>query len=333
MLEITQEELDGSDMEYQKKWFIILLALALISMPCLVMGASTESFANALYAGQNKMYTVQVPCTATILLNGDPDSQLSLYAKKASSTWVPSSIHVTRYADVSSLKPSSSQTMHLESGEWFIVVENQRAFAEYSLLVDKECPITTTCYGGPCFNPADCVPAMVYRDNVQNGFLNAGESKTFAYRLSGNRSYVEWILSGPCDNNAPLMQSKADVDLFVTKNCGPDFDVYVYEGCNPKYKPCVAVAADIGLGSNAYVGLSQPDEQKLYYVKIYGKRGSGNYHLTARSYTGQDMIIAGIKPSEYDGFIASATDVTSPDDLNVTIPVPPTAYTIRAAEL
>jgi hypothetical protein len=50
------------------------------------------------------------------------------------------------------------------------------------------------------------------------------------------------------------MQSKADVDLFVTKNCGPDFDVYVYEGCNPKYKPCVAVAADIGLGSNAYVG-------------------------------------------------------------------------------
>ena len=29
-----------------------------------------------------------------------------------------------------------------------------------------------------------------------------------------------------------------------------------------------------------------------------------------------------IRPSEYDGYIASATDVTAPDDLNVTIPVP-----------
>ena len=81
------------------------------------------------------------------------------------------------------------------------------------------------------------------------------------------------------------------------------------------------------------VGKSHPDEQKLYYVKIYGKRGSGYYHVTARSYTGQDMVIAGIKTSEYDGFIASATDVTAPDDLNITIPVPPTAYTIKAAEI
>ena len=80
-------------------------------------------------------------------------------------------------------------------------------------------------------------------------------------------------------------------------------------------------------------GISHPDEQKLYYVKIYGKRGSGNYRLTARSYTGKDMMIAGIKPSEYAGYIASVTDVKAPDDLNVTIPVPPTAYTIKAAEL
>jgi hypothetical protein len=80
------------------------------------------------------------------------------------------------------------------------------------------------------------------------GFLNTGESKTFAYRLMGNRSYVEWILSGPVYESAPLMQSKSDVEMFTTRNCGPDFDIYVYEACNPKYKPCLALAADVGLG-------------------------------------------------------------------------------------
>jgi len=333
MLKITQEELDGSSMKYQKNWYILLFVFALISLPCLVSGASSESFSNALYAGQNKMYTINVPCTATLTLSGDQGSEFSMYAKKASSTWVPSAIHVTRNADVSTLSPASSQKIHLESGEWFVVVESMKGFAEYTLAIDKECPITTSCYGGPCYNMADCAPAMVYRDNLQTGFLNAGESKTFAYRLTGNRSFVEWVLSGPCDDSAPLMQSRSDVDMFTTRNCGPDLDLYVYEACNPKYKPCVAITADTRLGSNAYVGISHPDEQKLYYVKIYGKRGSGNYHLTARSYTGQDMVIAGIKPSEYDGFIASATDVTAPDDLNITIPVPPTAYTIKAAEI
>jgi len=333
MLKITQEELDGSRMKNKKKLFIFLFAFMLISLPCFVCGASSEAFTNALYAGQNKMYTIQVPCTATISLSGDQGSEFSLYAKKALSTWVPSAIHVTRNADVSSPKPASSQKIHLESGEWFVVVESMKGFAEYTIVIDKECPITTTCYGGPCYNQADCAPAMVYRDNIQTGFLNTGESKTFAYRLTGNRSFVEWVLSGPCDDSAPLMQTSSDVNLFTTRNCEPDLDLFVYEACNPKYNPCVAIAADIGLGSNAYVGISHPDEQKLYYVKIYGKRGSGNYRLTARSYTGKDMMIAGIKPSEYAGYIASVTDVKAPDDLNVTIPVPPIAYTIKAAEL
>ena len=333
MLKITQEELDGSHMNYLKNWFILLFVFTLISLPCLANGASSESFSNALYAGQNKMYTINVPCTATLVLSGDQGSKLSMYAKKASGTSIPSSIHVTRYADVSTLSPASTQKLHLESGEWFVIVESMQGFTEYSLTVDNECPITTTCYGGPCYNMADCTPPVVYRDNLQTGFLNAGESKTFAYRLNGNRSFVEWVLSGPCDDSAPLMQTKSDVDMFTTRNCGPDLDMYVYKACNPKYSPCIAIAADINLGSNAYIGISHPEEQSLYYVKIYGKRGSGNYHLAARSYTGEDMTIAGIRPSEYDGYIASATDVTAPDDLNVTIPVPPTAYTIRAAEL
>ncbi len=317
----------------QKKIFMILFVFSLITVPGLVCGASSDSFTNALYAGQNKMYTIHVPCTATITLSGDQGSALSLYAKKAVGTWVPSAIQVTRNADASSITPGPSQKIHLESGEWFVVVESESGFAEYTLIIDKECPITTSCSGGPCNNKVDCVPPVVYRDNVQMGFLNTGESKTFAYRLMGNRSYVEWILSGPCDESAPLMQSKSDVEMFTTRNCGPDFDIYVYEACNPKYKPCLALAADVGPGSNAYLGIAHPDEQNLYYVKIYGKRGSGNYRLTARSYTAQDMFIAGIDPTEYHGYVASTTNVKAPDDLNVTIPVPPTAYVLKAEEI
>ena len=320
-------------MEFQKKWFVILFLFALISLPGLVNGASSESFTNALYAGQNKMYTVDVPCTATVTLSGDPGSQFSLYAKKASGSAIPSPIHVIQYADVSTISSGSDQEINLNSGAWYIVVESTKGFAEYSLNVDKECPITTSCYGGPCYNMADCAPPTVYRENVQNGYINAGESKTFAYRLTGNRSYVEWILSGPCDDSAPIMLSKSDVDHFTSQNCGPDLDMYVYAACNPKYSPCTAIAADTGLGSNAYVGISHPEANILYYVKISGKRGSGHYHLTGRTYTSEDVIIAGIKPSEYQGVVAPVTDVKAPDDLNTTIPVPPTAYTIRAEEL
>lgn len=81
MLKITQEELDGSSMKYQKNWYILLFVFALISLPCLVSGASSESFSNALYAGQNKMYTINVPCTATLTLSGDQGSEFSMYAK------------------------------------------------------------------------------------------------------------------------------------------------------------------------------------------------------------------------------------------------------------
>lgn len=299
----------------------------------MVSGASFESFTNVLYAGQNKMFTIQVPCTATVVLDGDQGSEFSLYGKKAATTWTPSAMYVVRNADVSTISPAGYQKIHLDSGEWFLVVELGKGFAEFTLVVDNECPIATSCYGGPCYNLADCAPATVYRENVQSGFLNTGESKTFAYHLAGNRSYVEWVLSGSCDDGAPLMQSKADVDLFTTKSCGPDLDMYVYMACNPKYSPCVASAANTGLGTNAYIGLSHPDEKILYYVKVYGKRGSGSYQLTARSYIGEEIMIAGIRPSEYDGYIASVTDVRAPDDLNMTIPVPPTAYTIRAEEI
>lgn len=316
-----------------RKSIIILFVLVLFSFTCLVNGASSESFTNALYAGQYKMYTVQVPCTATLSLDGNPGGQFSVYAQKATGSWVPSPLHIIQYADMSTISPASDQVLYLDSGEWFVVVEAKTGFSEFNLVINKECPITTSCYGSPCTNLADCAPPLVSQENVEAGFLNAGESKTFAYRLFGNRSYVEWILTGPCDSEAPLMENKADIDHFVTKNCGPDLDLYVYSGCNPKYQPCTAIAADTGLGSNAYVGITHPDPETLYYVKVYGKRGSGTYHLTARSYTMEDMNIAGINPKQYVGYVASLTNVKAPDDLNATIPVPPTAYVIKAAEI
>lgn len=320
-------------MKIHRTSLLILFVIAIISLFCVVSGASTESYTNALYAGQNKLYTIEVPCTATVELGGDAGSEFSLYAKKAESASTPSAIHVIRDADISSITPASSQKLYLQSGEWFVVAESERGFAEYTLIIDKECPITTSCSGGPCSNMADCSPPAVYRDNVQSGFLNGGESKTFAYRMTGNRSYVEWVLSGPCDTNAPVMERKQDVDLFVTKNCVPDLDLYVYTACNPKYEPCTAVAADTGLGSNAYVGITHPSRDSLYYVKVYDKRGSGTYYLTARTYTDEDISIAGINPRQYEGYVSSVTNVKAPDDLNMTIPVPPTAYTIKAAEI
>lgn len=320
-------------MRYKLKILSIILLILVISLTGLVSGASKESFTNALYAGQHKLYTIDVPCLATVVLDGHRGAEFSLYAKRTGSGWIPSANHVIRFPDVSTPSPGTNQKLYLDAGEWLVVAESRKGFGEFTLTVSKDCPITTTCMGGPCFSPADYVPATVLINNVQSGFLNTGESKMYVYRLSGDRSYVEWVLSGPCDKTAPMMKTQADVELFRTSTCAPDFNLYVYQSCNPKYYPCKAIAADISPGSNAYVGISGPESDKLYYVKVYGNRGRGDYQLTARTYKGSEMTIAGIKPSEFSGFIATETNVTAPDDLTAEIPVPPTAYTVWVEDL
>jgi len=315
------------------KRLIILLLIAASFLPCLASGASSESFTNALYPGQNKMYTVDIPCSGEVVINGPDGIELFLYAKKADSSWTPSASYVMQYSDVSSTKPGSSQMLFLDSGKWFIVVESQKGFGEFSMSVKKSCPMTTGCMGLPCSNIRDCIIPTIFTDDVQTGYLRTGESKTYSYKIPGNRSYVEWILNGPCDNDIPELKTKANLNDFVSKNCGVDFDLYIYKACNPKYYPCTAFAADIGQGSNAYIGVSGPDPDVLYYVKIFSKHGRGDYQLTARSYADKDITIAGIEPAEYSGVIASDENVTAPDDLTQSVPIPPTAYTERPVEL
>jgi hypothetical protein len=279
------------------------------------------------------MYTVDIPCTGEVVINGPEGTELFLYAKKADSSWIPSAGYVMQYSDVSSTKPGSSQTLYLDSGKWFIVAESQGGFGEFTMSVDKSCPMTTGCMGLPCSNKEDCITPIVFRDDVQAGYLRTGESKTYAYKIPGNRSYVEWILNGPCDSDLPALKTKAELNDFTTQNCGVDFDLYVYKACNPKYYPCTAFAADVGQGSNAYVGITGPDSDVMYYVKIFGKHGRGEYQLTARTYADKDITIAGIQLAEYSGVVATDQNVTAPDDLTVSVPIPPTAYTERPAEL
>ena len=307
--------------DFTKKRVIFLL-IAVLFLPCLVSGASSESFSNALYAGQNKMYTVEIPCTATVILDGSQGSEISLYAKKADSSWIPSAGFVMQYPDISSIKAGSFQTLFLDSGVWYVVAEAEKGFGEYTISIEKSCPITTGCAGAPCSNQGDCTIPAIHKEDVQTGFLRTGESKTYTYLIPGNRSYVEWILNGACDVEVPFFKSKTEMNMFTTKNCGPDFDLYVYKACNPKYYPCAAIGADTGLGSNAYIGIAHPDSNVLYYVKIFGKRGSGEYQLTTRSYSENEITIAGIETREYSGLVAPNQNLTAPDDLEVPIQFP-----------
>jgi hypothetical protein len=315
------------------KRMLILLLITASFLPVMVSGASSELYTNALYAGQNKMYNVNIPCTATILLSGPVGTELFLYAKKADSSWIPSDGYVMNYPDVSSTEPGSSQKLSLDSGNWFIVAHSQEGFGEYTMSVDKSCPMGTSCIGTPCTNMEDCIIPKASSEDVQTGFIRTGESKTYAYTMPKNRSYVEWVLNGPCDFDVPQIKTKAELDRFTTKNCGADFDLYIYKSCNPKYYPCKAVAADTGAGSNAYIGVVEPESDTLYYVKIFAKHGRGDYQLTARSYSESNITIAGIQTGEYSGFVAPQTDVNAPDDLDTPIPVPPTAYTVRSVEI
>lgn len=206
-----------------------------------------------------------------------------------------------------------------------------KGFAEYTLTIDRECPITTSCYGGPCYNMADCAPPMVYRD-IQTGFLNSGESKTFAYRLTGNRSFVEWVLSGPV-MSAP--NCRANLMLICS-----------WPGTVARILICMSMKHAIRNTNPVLLSLPISDLEAMHMLGFHIGWGetllckdiwkTGQWELSSDCtviYRSGYEYSAGIKPSEYDWICPHLQPMSKPDDLNVTIPVPPTAYTIKAAEL
>lgn len=144
------------------------------------------------------------------------------------------------------------------------------------------------CYGGGC-QPV----SGPYKTDVKTGYLRQGQSATTGYYIPGDRSYIEWILTGPCGEEIipMVMMSGSDVSGLRTRYCGSDFDLYIYQNRNPRPYGGYADYADTSGGANAYVGVSYPRQGVTYYAQVYAKSGSGHYTLTCRSYTTHDNVV------------------------------------------
>ena len=148
-------------------------------------------------------------------------------------------------------------------------------------------------WGNPC-RGGGCQPVCgPYKTDVKNGYLSQGQRATTGYYIPGYRSYIEWILTGPCGNEViPMTMMSGDgISSLRTRYCGTDFDLIIYQNHNSGHFGGYADYKDIGGGANAYVGVSYPVPGSTYYAQVYARSGSGHYTLTCRSYTCHDDAV------------------------------------------
>lgn len=129
-------------------------------------------------------------------------------------------------------------------------------------------------------------PCSPYRTVNFQGYLNAGQYRTYGFRIGGPRSYIEWILNGGCNSmTPPIMMSSGTSQVYTWRQvqCGAEFDIYVYQNRYP-CSSCPADYWDTSHSSNAYVGVVNPCQGCYYSVVIYCRSGSGYYDLTSNSY-------------------------------------------------
>jgi hypothetical protein len=296
------------------------LILVIIAV-CIAPGSASAGYywskSAYLYTGQAATYEIQVDCGAQLVLSAPYGTDFDLYAMRSQAGSWPSENYVMSHYDKSELSSNQVKYLSLSQGNWYVVVYAYSGFGQFQLDASNSCsspvpPTPDPCYGNPNCGGTNCPPIAT---DLKTGYLNSGEAKTYKYQTAGDRNYIEWILSGPCgDEVIPMaMMSTSVVSTMRTSYCGPDFSLYIYKDCDPRYRSCSATKADTSSGSNKYVGITYPTTGSIYYALVYAKNGSGSYSLYARSYKCQDDVIVMMsqKP-ELVSMMSTATDVSAP---------------------
>lgn len=296
---------------------LILVIIAVCIAPGSASVGNFWSKSSYLSNGQSATYEIQVDCGAQLTLNSPYGSDFDIYAMRSPTGSWPSESYIKSHYDKAEFTYNQVKNLNLDQGSWYVVVYAYSGSGKFQLDASSTCSKPSPYYPDPCYgNPncggTNCPPEA---SDVKTGYLNGGESKTYTYQIMGNRNYIEWILTGPCvDQVIPMsMMTSNDVRTIRNSYCGPDFSLYIYKDCDPRYQSCVATRADISSSSSKYVGITYPTTGSRYYAQIFAKNGGGSYTLNARSYNCQNDIIAMMSQQpELVSMMSTASDVAAP---------------------
>lgn len=296
---------------------IILLAVSTASAGSQVSWTKSE----LLYSGQGVVHQIQIDCSTQLVLNSPGGATFDLYAMRNYNQFgsCQDASYIRTHYDKCSIGSWGTGSLYLEPGTWCVAVYARMGGGQYLLNGVSSCPIhpdlyPDSCYGDPCCG-GSCQPSCSpFKTDVKTGYLSEGQSRTTGYYIPGQRSYLEWILTGPCgDEIIPMvMMSGGEVSSMRKRYCGADFDLYIYQHNDPRHYGNYADYADTGSGSDAYVGISYPSTGATYYAQVFAKRGSGHYTLTCRSYTCQDEVVMMMKSPEISTMMYTTTSVVPP---------------------
>ncbi|MDD1730113.1 MAG: hypothetical protein LUQ50_13715 [Methanospirillum sp.] len=301
---------------------ITLLLIVLLAVSTASAGSQvTWTKSGLLYSGQGVVHQLQIDCSTQLVLHAPPGATFDIYAIRNYNTFssCQGGSYIRSHHDRASIGGGETSSLNLDPGTWCVEVYAKQGSGQYRLEGRSSCPVPShpfpdpghgnSCPAGQC--QPGCSP---YKTDVKTGFLNQGQSRTLAYSIPGERSYIEWILTGPCGNEIiPMnMMSAGEVNSMRTRFCGPDFDLYVYRQGNPGTWGWYADYADTGSGSDGYVGVSYPETGAIYYAQIHAKQGGGQYTLTCRSYTCHDEVVMMMKQPEIATMMYTASSVAPP---------------------
>ena len=280
----------------------ILYVLLLICLSiAYASGASGVAWTKSynLQQGQATIHQTQVDGYAEFTLLSPPRAQFELYATQIAAAGAqncPSEAIIRKRASY-----RSNTAFTLPQGQWCIEVYAMAGSGTYTL------------YAATAPNPGPLPPAPIspvpippvpsippesetpYKVSTQTGTLSEGQFMVHPYLVSGQRTYLEWIVEPMGCRDPPeipiVMMSAADGLRMQSVICPVSLNMYVYKGCNPQYNTCTPIASDVSDSSYAYAGVSYPQNKSRYYVVIESVAGSGSYSLTSRSYIHQDSPI------------------------------------------
>jgi hypothetical protein len=302
------------------KYIRAVLILVIITV-CIVPGsASVGTFwskSGYIYSGQAATYEIQVDCAAQLVLTIPYGSDFDLYAMKSPVGSWPTEGYIMTHYEKAELTSNQVKNLNLDQGSWYVVIHANSGSGRFQLDASSTCyqpepSKPDPCYGNPNCGGIKCPPEVT---DLKTGYLNGGESKTYTYQIMGTRNYIEWILTGPCpDQVIPMaMLSSDEVSMIRNSYCGPDFSLYIYKDCDPRYQSCRATKADTSRSSSNYVGITYPTTGSKYYAQVIAKNGGGSYTLNARSYNCvNDVIIMMSEKPEMVSMMSTALDVTAP---------------------
>ncbi len=297
---------------------VSLLLILLVALFVSPVSAESEVFwtqSNTIYEKQSDLYQISVNnCGSQLELSVPAYTYYDLYAVKNNNNYggCPSKENIINYGYDKKVSSSNGKAyMSLESGNWCIVVYARSGSGSYSLKAMTNCPGPYPTYT-PTPYPTSSPSLKPYKTDVKSGYLNQGTTAVQGYSIPSGRTFIEWILTGPCGTNVPVTMMSADeVSAMRTNYCNTQYDLYIYKDCNPGNNKCNAQYADTRSSSSAYVGVTNPQVGSTYYAQIYAKQGSGAYTLTCRSYTGQEPVVMMSQP-EMSSMMYTATSVEPP---------------------